>query len=81
MSNWDTEIEKYELSFLLHTEERVDRYRPGGYHPVSINDTFGDGRYTVCHKLGFGGFSTVWLALDGRYVAITHCVKYRAHKI
>lgn len=45
--------------------EDVEKYVPGGYHPVDIGDEIGtvDGnhRYTVLHKLGSGGFSTVWL--------------------
>ncbi|KAF8461848.1 kinase-like domain-containing protein, partial [Kalaharituber pfeilii] len=40
-------------------------YVPGGYHPVHLEDTFND-RYLVRHKLGFGSFSTVWLASDLR---------------
>jgi len=53
--------------------ENVSRYRPGGYHPVHLNDTFADGRYTVAHKLGFGTFSTVWLVRDdtiGKYLSL-----------
>jgi serine/threonine-protein kinase SRPK3 len=48
-------------------------YRPGGFHPVHLNDVFKKGRYTVIHKLGHGGFATVWLARDKvrlRYVAL-----------
>lgn len=45
--------------------EDVEKYVPGGYHPVDIGDCLGpEGGshfYTVLHKLGFGGFSTVWL--------------------
>lgn len=45
--------------------EDVEKYAPGGYHPVDIGDRLGpegEGHvYTVLHKLGFGGFSTVWL--------------------
>lgn len=49
---------------LVYTEESLSRYQPGGYHPVSLGDTFKNGRYSVHHKLGWGGFSTVWLAKD-----------------
>ncbi|KAK9369387.1 kinase-like domain-containing protein [Lipomyces kononenkoae] len=49
---------------LLHTEEKLSRYQPGGYHPVNLGDTFKDGRYKIHHNLGWGGFSTVWLAKD-----------------
>ncbi|WPH02726.1 Hypothetical protein R9X50_00559400 [Acrodontium crateriforme] len=51
---------------LLFEEENVCDYRPGGYHPVALLDTFQHGRYQVHNKLGFGGFSTVWLAWDFR---------------
>ncbi len=41
--------------------EDIQRYRPGGFHPVDIDDVLGH-KYRVLHKLGCGGFSTVWLA-------------------
>lgn len=53
-------------------EEPYD-YRPGGLHPIHIEDSLDCGRYTVIHKLGYGSSSTVWLARDGtlnRYVAL-----------
>jgi hypothetical protein len=43
--------------------ENIRKYCPGGYHPVRLGDKFND-RYIVEHKLGHGGFSTVWLAQD-----------------
>ena len=43
--------------------ESPDRYRPGGYHPVHLGDIYHQ-RYKVIHKLGFGTYSTVWLARD-----------------
>ncbi|KAI4859418.1 kinase-like domain-containing protein [Hypoxylon rubiginosum] len=46
----------------IHLEELED-YRPGGYHPVHIHDIL-DGRYEVAHKLGAGGYATVWLCRD-----------------
>lgn len=39
--------------------EYLENYVPGGYHPTLIGDTFCSGRYTVVHKLGFGGYSTI----------------------
>jgi serine/threonine protein kinase len=48
-------------------EELSVLYRPGGYHPVHIGDTFKDGAYEVVHKLGYGGFSTVWLVKDKKH--------------
>ncbi|KAL8838478.1 MAG: hypothetical protein Q9176_005030 [Flavoplaca citrina] len=42
----------------------LERYRKGGYHPTHLGDTFKDGRYKVIHKLGWGGYATVWLARD-----------------
>ncbi|KAL9074406.1 MAG: hypothetical protein Q9157_004409 [Trypethelium eluteriae] len=44
--------------------EPLARYRQGGYHPVRLGDLFKNGRYRVIHKLGFGGYSTVWAARD-----------------
>ncbi|CAO0792840.1 unnamed protein product [Mucor circinelloides] len=45
-------------------EEDLEDYKKGGYHPVSIGDRYDNGRYIVLRKLGWGHFSTVWLALD-----------------
>ena len=45
----------------------------GGYHPVHLQDEYSDGRYRIVHKLGFGTYSTVWLAKDqhmNRYVVL-----------
>lgn len=53
--------------------EDLSGYCHGGYHPVLIGDQLNGGRYRVVHKLGYGGYSTVWLALDlraNRYVAV-----------
>lgn len=52
--------------------ESLEKYKPGGYHPIMIGDIL-HGRYRIVDKLGFGGYSTVWLARDTcleRYVAV-----------
>ncbi|CAA6663147.1 unnamed protein product [Spirodela intermedia] len=54
-------------------DEGRDAYRKGGYHAVRVGDAFGGGRYVAQRKLGWGHFSTVWLAYDlrgNRYVAL-----------
>ncbi|EXB95118.1 Serine/threonine-protein kinase SRPK [Morus notabilis] len=54
-------------------EEGIDSYRKGGYHAVRVGDQFNGGRYVAQRKLGWGQFSTVWLAYDTssfRYVAL-----------
>ncbi|KAG6146683.1 hypothetical protein E4U28_000117 [Claviceps purpurea] len=53
--------------------ESLDRYEPGGYHPVALGDVLKDGRYKILHKLGWGGHATTWAAKDrkdDRYVAV-----------
>ncbi|RYC60332.1 hypothetical protein CHU98_g5878 [Xylaria longipes] len=53
--------------------EDFEDYTIGGYHPTKIGDTFHHDRYEVVHKLGFGGYSTIWLARDKylqRYVSL-----------
>lgn len=47
-------------------DEGVDAYRKGGYHAVRAGDQFAAGRYIAQRKLGWGHFSTVWLAYDTR---------------
>ncbi|KAJ3729689.1 kinase-like domain-containing protein [Lentinula raphanica] len=53
-------------STVTEDEEDWEDYVKGGYHPVHIGDAFSEGRYVVVRKLGWGHFSTVWLAWDGR---------------
>ncbi|XP_077219891.1 uncharacterized protein LOC143854052 [Tasmannia lanceolata] len=62
-----------ESSDLTSEDEGTKDYIKGGYHPVRIGDSFKGGAYVVQSKLGWGHFSTVWLAWDthnSRYVAL-----------
>lgn len=56
-----------------HSEdEGIDDYKKGGYHPVYVGEVL-NGRYVILQKLGWGHFSTVWLARDIKfdtYIAI-----------
>ena len=49
--------------------EALDQCCPGGYHPIHLDDLVNDGQYEVLNKLGFGSFSTVWLAQDIQWAA------------
>ena len=53
-------------------DEGLEDYKIDGYHPVHVGEILLD-RYVIMQKLGYGHFSTAWLALDnnnGNYVAI-----------
>lgn len=49
----------------LKNEEDENDYCYGGYHPVEINEVLNQ-NYKIIRKLGWGHFSTVWLAYDQR---------------
>lgn len=60
--------------------EPLHRYTESGYHPTHFGDQLKGGRYRVLHKLGWGGYSTVWAARDQelrRYVAVKISVSDR----
>lgn len=58
--NDDSEDDQFSES----EDEGVQDYKRGGYHPVREGEEFKNGRYLVERKLGWGHFSTVWLAWD-----------------
>ena len=69
---------KYEMNSPQYTDsnnsedEGLEDYKIDGYHPVHIGEILLE-RYVIMQKLGYGHFSTAWLALDskyGNYVAI-----------
>uniref|UniRef100_A0A8K9X6N5 non-specific serine/threonine protein kinase n=1 Tax=Oncorhynchus mykiss TaxID=8022 RepID=A0A8K9X6N5_ONCMY len=63
---------KLNTSIHSHTHQLPYVTIAGGYHHVKIGDLF-NGRYHVIRKLGWGHFSTVWLAWDiqgKRFVAM-----------
>lgn len=58
---------------LQEETEYLEQYCAGGYHPVKLGDEFSNHQYRIVHKLGFGSYSTVWLAKDAqskKHVAI-----------
>lgn len=58
----------------LEGSEDLERYEPGGFHPVDLSDIL-DGRFEVVYKLGNGGIGMVWLCYEFRVK------KWRAIKI
>lgn len=44
--------------------EGVEDYTEEGFHPIYLGERLKSGKYIILRKLGFGHFSTVWLALD-----------------
>jgi len=59
-------LEADDLHFYdMEETEPITRYFPGGYHPIVVGDILGpssERQYRIMHKLGWGGYSTVWLA-------------------
>lgn len=49
---------------IFRASKTVFLYTQGGLHPIRIGDTFQEGRFEVLNKLGYGAYSTVWLAMD-----------------
>lgn len=47
-------------------DEGMEDYKVGGYHPVHVGEMYLN-RYMILQKLGWGHFSTVWLAKDTKF--------------
>jgi serine/threonine-protein kinase SRPK3 len=39
-----------------------------GFYPLRLGEALDDERFVIIRKLGWGGYSTVWLAKDLKYV-------------
>ena len=63
--------------------EDLEDYKKEGYHPVYLKEQLLNGRYVILQKLGWGHFSTVWLAEDKEYgnTGVEHSEKFVALKI
>lgn len=60
----DDEDEGEEDPVEPENEEDLKDYAPGGYHTCFIGENYKNNKYTLVRKLGWGHFSTVWLAKD-----------------
>jgi serine/threonine-protein kinase SRPK3 len=60
--------------------EGEESYKKGGYHPVRIGEIYNN-RYRIVCKLGWGHFSTVWLAQDMHGTRSTGQLCYVALKV
>ncbi|EEQ30224.1 protein kinase domain-containing protein [Microsporum canis CBS 113480] len=57
-------------------EQSLPRYHERHYYPVKIGEVF-NGQYRIIAKLGYGAYSTVWLAWDQRakqYTSLKVCI-------
>jgi hypothetical protein len=56
--------------------EKLEKYHEGGFCPIHLGECVAD-RFTVLHKLGHGGFGTVWLVLDTENRRVSHLTLFR----
>ncbi|QKD48707.2 kinase domain-containing protein [Fusarium oxysporum Fo47] len=71
-SIWDNFVDSDGECDIEDACEPIDRYEEGLYLLICIGEVIA-GRYRIEHKLGHGGFSTVWMAYDmhkGKDVAL-----------
>jgi hypothetical protein len=63
---WQSVMESSVAAKRTGYREEPDNYGPGGFHRINVGDKLGDQRYTVLRKLGYGEYSTIWLAHDSK---------------
>ncbi len=68
-SNAPTKQSEWRFHPITSATEWIEDYRPGGLHPIHLGDTLDGDRYKILRKLGYGSFSTVWLARDAQSVS------------
>ena len=56
-------VRRFMASAKMDLIESMEDYKPGGYHPVLLDEMLVD-RFEVVHKLGYGGIGTIWLCMD-----------------
>ncbi|CAI7592386.1 unnamed protein product [Penicillium crustosum] len=68
-----TKVEKSWVKYdWIEGVEVLEEYQLEGYHPITVGDVLHN-RCQITDKLGFGGYSTVWIARDtylNRYVTL-----------
>ena len=58
-----TEEEEGDIEYYCEDSSRYNSEASRAFYPICIGEILSD-RYRIDHKLGHGGFSTVWLAYD-----------------
>jgi serine/threonine protein kinase len=61
VSDWGDTVDSDGEADVEDASEPLERYEQGLYYPTCIGEVLAE-KYRIEHKLGHGGFSTVWMA-------------------